>query len=185
MPSKKERLLASLDKGMTMIHLDARRPGVLVPEHLKGEPHLLLNISYRFDPPDLSVGEWGIRSTLTFAGDRFTVAIPWSALYAISSHVSKEFWVFPEDMPAELLEKVKVTSKVPVSAPARRGRGGPTLRAVAREELADESLELTSPEPTLASEAVVAAPAEPEQPLEEEKPELARPAARAHLRLVK
>ena len=28
---KKERLLAALDQGMVMIHLDARRPGVLVP----------------------------------------------------------------------------------------------------------------------------------------------------------
>ena len=82
-PEKKARLLEALDKGMAMVHLDARRPGVLVPEHLKGELHLMLNLSYRFDPPDLSVGEWGIRQTLTFQGRSFTVAIPWSALYAI------------------------------------------------------------------------------------------------------
>ena len=101
---KKARLLGSLEQGMTMIHLDARRPGVLVPEHLKHEPHLLLNLSYRFDPPDLAVGEWGVRCTLTFAGKRFTIAVPWSALYAISSHHSKEFWMYPDDMPRELLE---------------------------------------------------------------------------------
>lgn len=103
-PEKKARLLEALDKGMTMIHLDARRPGVLVPEHLKGELHLILNLSYRFDPPDLSVGEWGIRQTLTFQGRRFTVAIPWSALYAISSHVTHQFWMYSEDMPSELLD---------------------------------------------------------------------------------
>jgi stringent starvation protein B len=103
-PEKKARLLESLDKGMTMVHLDARRPGVLVPEHLKGELHLILNLSYRFDPPDLSVGEWGIRQTLTFQGRRFTVAIPWSALYAISSHVTHQFWMYSEDMPHELLD---------------------------------------------------------------------------------
>lgn len=101
---KKSRLLASLEQGMTMIHLDARRPGVLVPENLKQQPHLLLNLSYRFDPPDLAVGEWGIRCTLTFANKRFTIAVPWSALYAISSHLSKEFWMYPDDMPRELLE---------------------------------------------------------------------------------
>ncbi len=101
---KKARLLASLEQGLTMIHLDARRPGVLVPEHLKLEPHLLLNLSYRFDPPDLAVGEWGVRCTLTFAGRRFTIAVPWSALYAISSHLSKEFWMYPDDMPRELLD---------------------------------------------------------------------------------
>src|SRR4051812_15083025 len=95
---------------MAMIHLDARRPGVIVPTNLKGEPHLLLNLSHRFDPPDLTVGEWGIRSTLTFAGSRFTVAVPWSALYAISSHVTKEFWMYPDDMPKELLQS---TPKAP------------------------------------------------------------------------
>src|SRR5450432_3663292 len=64
-PDKKARLLASLERGMTMVHLDARRPGVLVPDHLKKEPQLLLNLSYRFTPPDLTVSEWGLRETLT------------------------------------------------------------------------------------------------------------------------
>src|SRR5262249_29161608 len=62
-PDKKARLLASLERGMTMIHLDARKPGVLVPEHLKKEAHLLLNLSYRFSPHDLTVSEWGMRET--------------------------------------------------------------------------------------------------------------------------
>jgi len=118
-PDKKSRLLQSLEKGMTMIHLDARRPGVIVPAALKNEPHLLLNLSYRFDPPDLAVGEWGVRSTLTFSGSRFTVAVPWSALYAISSHLSKEFWMYPDDMPRELLEG-------PAGRGAARGVPNPT-----------------------------------------------------------
>jgi stringent starvation protein B len=103
MPEKKEKLLATLEKGMAMVHLDARRPGVLVPAPLKAEANLRLNLSYRFDPPDLTVGEWGVRSTLSFGGKRFTVAIPWSALYAVSSANSKEFFMWPEDMPAELV----------------------------------------------------------------------------------
>ena len=52
---KKSRLLGALDQGLTMVHLDARRPGVLVPAELKVQPHLALNLSYRFDPPDLHV----------------------------------------------------------------------------------------------------------------------------------
>jgi stringent starvation protein B len=102
---KKERLLAALDQGMVMIHLDARRPGVLVPASIRGEAHLRLNLSYRFDPPDLTVGEWGVRCTLSFSGSRFTVAVPWSALFAIASHVTKEFWMYPDDMPPELLQQ--------------------------------------------------------------------------------
>ena len=101
-PEKKQHLLQALGLGMVMVHLDARRPGVVVPPEFRTESHLRLNLSYRFHPPDLSVGEWGIRSTLRFSGKRFTVAIPWSAVFAIISHSSQEFWTFPEDMPPEL-----------------------------------------------------------------------------------
>ena len=152
---KKERLLVALEKGMAMIHLDARRPGVLVPADLRNEPHLLLNLSYRFDPPDLAVGEWGVRSTLTFGGTRFTVAVPWSALYAISSHASKEFWMYPDDMPRELLEQPSVPQPTPVGeGPVEASRG--ILREVAREPKED--------------------------PPSDEPP---RPAGRGHLRVVK
>jgi len=113
-PDKKERLLAALEQGVVMIHLDARRPGVLVPPHLRNESHLRLNLSYRFDPPDLSVSDWGVRSTLSFSGTRFTIAVPWSALFAIASHVTKElFWMYLDDMPPELVEQTMVTTKVP------------------------------------------------------------------------
>jgi len=102
---KKDRLLSALEQGMVMIHLDARRPGVLVPPSLKQEAHLRLNLSYRFDPPDLTVGDWGIRSTLSFSGSRFRVAVPWSAVFAITSYSSKEFWMYPDDMPKELIQQ--------------------------------------------------------------------------------
>ncbi len=101
-PEKKQHLLTALDRGMVMVHLDARRAGVVVPPEFRTESHLRLNLSYRFEPSDLSVGEWGLRSTLSFSGSRFTVAIPWSAVFAITSHASHEFWMFPEDMPPEL-----------------------------------------------------------------------------------
>src|SRR3954466_43045 len=115
---KKERLLQALDQGMVMIHLDARRPGVLVPVNLRGEAHLRLNLSYRFDPPDLSVGDWGVRCSLSFSGSRFTVAVPWSSLFAITSHTTKEFWMSPDDMPEELIQATTM------AAPPE-GRAGP------------------------------------------------------------
>jgi stringent starvation protein B len=162
---KKTRLLGSLEQGLTMIHLDARRPGVLVPEHLKHEPHLLLNLSYRFEPPDLAVGEWGVRCTLTFGGKRFTIAVPWSALYAISSHQSKEFWMYPDDMPRELLEgspeRLQQSGEIagPMAPPTD---GKPEARAVLREVVMEQQDGLTEP---------------PKDPPE--------PPRRGHLRLVK
>lgn len=127
-PEKKERLLAALNEGMVMVHLDARRPGVMVPQSLRTEAHLRLNLSYRFDPPDLSINEWGVRQTLSFGGSRFGVAIPWSALFAITSHVSKEFWMFLEDLPPELLQSGAPGQVQPPAAPRPPGR--PQLRTV-------------------------------------------------------
>src|SRR5215471_17945360 len=126
---KKDRLLSALERGMAMIHLDARRPGVVVPEVLRSELHLRLNLSYRFDPPDLTVGDWGIRSTLSFSGKRFTVAVPWSALFAITSHVTKEFWMFPDDTPRELLEQASQPTR-PLNAAERIAKPGALLREV-------------------------------------------------------
>ncbi len=156
-PDKKERLLAALDQGMVMIHLDARRPGVSVPPQLRGESHLRLNLSYRFDPPDLSVTEWGVRSTLSFSGSRFTVAVPWSALFAIASHVTKDlFWMYPDDMPPELLQQTMVTSKVPTPevapAPVPASAPAPALapapaEARPRTVLREVSGERTDPPP--------------------------------------
>jgi hypothetical protein len=41
-PSKQQAFLALLREGWTSLHLDARRAGVVVPEQLQGEPHLVL-----------------------------------------------------------------------------------------------------------------------------------------------
>jgi stringent starvation protein B len=119
-PEKKARLLSALEQGMVMIHMDARRPGALVPASLKQEAHLRLNLSYRFDPPDLTVGDWGIRSTLSFSGVRFRVAVPWSALFAITSYATKEFWMYPDDMPKELIQQAALSkAKRPTVAQER------------------------------------------------------------------
>jgi stringent starvation protein B len=168
-PEKKAQLLAALDKGMVMIHLDARRPGVIVPAALRTEAHLRLNLSYRFDPPDLTVGEWGVRCTLSFSGSRFTVAVPWSALFAITSHVTRESWAYPDDLPAEILQQSMVTTKVPMpESVAAEEQPAPPVerpRAILREVVRQEP-----PEPAT----------EPEGPKDDSPPP-----RRGHLRLVK
>lgn len=128
---KKNRVLEALEQGMTQVHLDARRPGVLVPEKFRSEHHLVLNFSYRFDPPDLSVSEWGIRQTLSFNGSRFTVGIPWSAVYAVASLTTRDFWMFPEDMPEELAAAATEKATLPPVAGSESEKK-PT-RAVLRE----------------------------------------------------
>lgn len=119
---KKERLLAALDRGVVMVHLDARRPGVVVPSALSRMAHLHLNLSYHFPGRDLTVDGWGIRSTLSFDRLPFRVSIPWSALFGICSHITHEEWVFPEALPAEL-------TGLPIPLPPIRRRAA--ARAVA------------------------------------------------------
>lgn len=155
--SKRTQVLECLDKGMTQIHLDARRPGVLVPKDFEKEHHLVLNISYRFDPPDLSVTEWGIRQTLSFKGSRFTVAVPWSALYAVASLTTRESWMFPHDMPEEFVSAATEKADLP---PELESADRP--RAVLREVVLDKK-----------DGEQAEAPAEPTAP------------KRGHLRLVK
>lgn len=200
-PEKKARLLAALDKGMVMIHLDARRPGVLVPTSLRNESHLRLNLSYRFDPPDLTVGEWGVRCTLSFSGSRFKVAVPWSALFAITSHLTKEFWMYPDDMPAELIQQTMVTSKVPESVTEQSAPAVERPRAVLREVgRPEERPEDEAPEPIVAAPAPTPVPAPAPtpvpvpapapvpapSPVEAEGPKDEPPSTRrGHLRLVK
>ena len=134
MKEKKDRVLGALEEGMTQIHLDARRPGVLVPEKFRGDHHLVLNISYRFDPPDLSVSDWGLRQTLSFGGSRFTIAVPWSALYAVASLTTREFWMFPDEMPAELADSATEKAQLPPSEEPEQ-----KSRAVLREVVLDRS----------------------------------------------
>ncbi|MFZ5441595.1 MAG: ClpXP protease specificity-enhancing factor SspB [Myxococcota bacterium] len=136
--TKKDQVLGCLEKGMTQIHLDARRPGVLVPERFRTEHHLVLNISYRFDPPDLAVSDWGIRQTLSFGGSRFTVAVPWSALYAVASLTTREFFMFPDDMPAELADAATEKAQLPPAPEADEKKGRAVLREVVIERAAGE-----------------------------------------------
>lgn len=160
-PEKKQRLLDALDRGLVMIHLDARRPGVLVPETLRSEFHLRLNVSYRFDPPDLSVGDWGVRCTLSFGGKRFKVGIPWSALFAITSHVTQEFWMYPDDMPPEVIQQsLDAAKKAAESEEKKDGPDGP--RAILREVAFERP-----------------------EGCEEKAPEDPKPRNRGHLRVVK
>ncbi|MFN0063491.1 MAG: stringent starvation protein B [Myxococcaceae bacterium] len=101
---KKERLSQALERGLVMVHLDARRPGVVVPGPLAEQAHLRLNLSYRFEAPNIELNDDALRATLSFGARKFRVNVPWAALFAIRSQVTQEFWTYPDDVPAELFE---------------------------------------------------------------------------------
>ncbi len=55
-------------------------PGVDLPESLKGEDFVRLNLVVGRDCPEVLLDAWGIRVTLTFRGRRHDCAFPWPAV---------------------------------------------------------------------------------------------------------
>ena len=104
--SKRQTLLSYLDRGVAMLHLDARRPGVSVPAQYAQDPHLRLNLSYRYGLPDLDIGEEQVSASLSFGGRSFHCVVPWKAIFGITSQATGDGKVWPEDLPVEVVEAV-------------------------------------------------------------------------------
>jgi stringent starvation protein B len=102
-PQKQQAFLALLKEGSTSLHLDARRPGVVVPEAFRQEAHLMLQYGYdlAISIPDLEVDEHGVRATLSFSRTPHLTVIPWTAVYAIAS-VDGRGVLYPEDVPGDV-----------------------------------------------------------------------------------
>jgi stringent starvation protein B len=121
-PGKLETLLSYLDLGIAMVHLDARRPGVIVPPEYVEEPHLRLNLSRRFNIPDLEITERGVQATLSFRGRHFQCQLPWTAVFGITSQLSGDGQVWPEDLPGEVAHQLssKAAARQELPGPRRR-----------------------------------------------------------------
>jgi stringent starvation protein B len=102
-PTKRETLVGFLARGVAMVHLDARRPGVIVPPQYANDAHLRLNLSYRYSIPDLEVSDERVQATLSFGGRPFRCILPWGAVFGITSHGTGDGQVWPEDLPVEVV----------------------------------------------------------------------------------
>ena len=102
-PPKQQAFLALLKEGSTSLHLDARRPGVMVPDAFRQDAHLMLQYGYdlAISIPDLEVDEHGVRATLSFSRTPHVTVIPWTAVYAIAS-VDGRGVLYPEDVPGDV-----------------------------------------------------------------------------------
>ena len=78
----REVLETALARGVAAIKLDAKLPGVVVPEQLRHQA-LVLTLSWNFAGRDLVVNDWGVRQTLSFSGQSFACAIPWNAIWSV------------------------------------------------------------------------------------------------------
>ena len=136
-PGKKETLLAYLGRGIAMLHLDARRPGVIVPPQYAADAHLRLNLSYRYGIPDLEISEERVRATLSFGGRPFRCILPWASVFGITANGTGDGQVWPEDLPVEVHtvahrfagQRGGESPSAPAH-PAPQARGRPALSAV-------------------------------------------------------
>lgn len=112
-----------LADGDIFVHLDPRKFGVLVPQHLKAGPRVTLQVGLNMaiQIRDLEVDARGIRCTLSFNRRGCWCEIPWHSVFQIDDGGGHgKMWY--ESVPAELL--------TPKTAPVDRAKPVPTLRSV-------------------------------------------------------
>jgi stringent starvation protein B len=133
-PPKKEVALALLEGSSLFVHLDPRRPGVLVPKGFTGQHQLVLQVGLNMaiPIPDLKVDDIGVSCTLSFNRSPFWCRLPWSAIYALVGEDGRGM-VWPDDVPQEVASQMqKQTPQAGKAAPGKKPR--PKLAAVESEE---------------------------------------------------
>jgi stringent starvation protein B len=127
LPPKKDVALALLQGPSVFIHLDPRKPEVIVPLHFKKQAQLVLQVGLNMAVPipDLQVDDEGVTCTLSFNRSPFWCRLPWSAVYALVGE-DKRGMIWPDEVPAEVesAQRQKPNeSHVGPQAPAAKSRG--------------------------------------------------------------
>ncbi len=129
-PRKKDVAITLLEGPSLFVHLDPRKPGVMVPPRFKDEYQLMLQVGLNMaiSIPDLQVDEAGITCTLSFSQRPFWCSIPWTAVYALVGEDSRGM-LWPDDVPPELATQMRNPQAAgPKAVPAKKAR--PKLAAV-------------------------------------------------------
>ena len=135
-PPKKEVALALLEGSSLFVHLDPRRPGVLVPKGFTGQHQLVLQVGLNMaiPIPDLKVDDVGVSCTLSFNRSPFWCRLPWSAIYALVGEDGRGM-VWPDDVPQEVAAQMQKQQQTPPPGKAAAGKKArPKLAAVESEE---------------------------------------------------
>lgn len=136
LPSKKEVALMLLESSDVFIHLDPRKDHVVVPIHLRKQPHLILQVGLNMPVPipDLEVDDDGISCTLSFNRSPFWCKLPWHSVYALVSKDARGM-VWPDDVPPEVAVKfVKQPGDASGEAKAPSTPAPPVVAAAPAEE---------------------------------------------------
>jgi hypothetical protein len=108
LPPKREVAHALLAQGAAFVHLDPRGVDVVVPDWLKRQPQLVLQIGLNMPVPirDLRVDDTGVFGTLSFNRAPFTCMVPWHAVFALVGDDGRGM-VWPDSMPPEIAQEIE------------------------------------------------------------------------------
>lgn len=137
---EKKKLFATLlQEGVTALHLDPRRPGVIVPGRFSDQGWLVLNYSYRYNVADFRFNDQVIEASLSFGGQSFYCRVPWPAVFAITDSSRQRGRIWHDEVPADVDSAIGGgEAKPPVARGGPRRdptrptavRAGPTLAGV-------------------------------------------------------
>jgi stringent starvation protein B len=140
LPRKQAVALDLLERTSVFVHLDPRRPGVIVPQGFLKQPQLVLQIGLNMAIaiPDLNVGEEGISCTLSFNKRPHFCSLPWSSVYALIGEQGGGM-VWPEDVPPEVVSQQRAAAKKEAKPrkPGLRAISGAAATSSAGGEAAD------------------------------------------------
>jgi stringent starvation protein B len=127
LPPKKDVAMALLQGPSVYIHLDPRKPEVMVPAWFKKQAQLVLQVGLNMaiPIPDLKVDEDGVSCTLSFNRAPFWCRLPWTAIYALVGEDGRGM-VWPSEVPSEVAAQMegkaaRPASVKPVPAPGASG----------------------------------------------------------------
>lgn len=113
--SKVTVVLKLLEEGDTMLCLDARHEGAVVPPEHAQNPSLRLVLNLNFPNP-IDVTDEGVSANLAFGGRRFPCYIPMAALWAAFNPETMEGMMWPDHMPPEVQEELEAERESDTSA---------------------------------------------------------------------
>jgi hypothetical protein len=112
--TKKELLVQLLSEGHVFVQLDGRADGVELPDFLRGDPAVVLQLGYDMPVPipDLAVDDAGIVATLSFRRTPHRCVVPWAAVYGMGDGEGRRM-VFPESVPMAMAPVEPTSEKGP------------------------------------------------------------------------
>jgi len=156
LPKKKDVAMALLQGPSIFIHLDPRKPEVMVPLQFKKQPQLVLQVGLNMaiSIPDLKVDDEGVTCTLSFSRRPFWCRLPWTAIYALVGEALEgeemKGMLWPEDVPAEIAAQRDAKGPEAPTQRPRAARDSKRRAPVAAMRRSDPS-PATSPPPSSVS----------------------------------